>query len=812
MPIAIRDTADGPGEVGQGLGHGSGASLASDDAASELKKIIADVIQVDLDDLDDTQSFLKLGGDSILAIKIMARCRAKGISLDIADMIDARSIADACRRVSKSVPTALSKGSETFRQTEDDIPLVFQDESTKVGSCEVTGSIDGQDVSNSLHTHKTVHQQELGVGGYGFIENIPMSILLGTLSTDGSHLEPLGFIHSALVTAASVTTSSNVEDILFYDICEATLENKTSAQNSAYTISQSRSRSFPCEDDARLLGRQNARNHIGSSYDDETVTRQAPYVSSSGSGSENNIISVDVRQLKQQTGEEKRPVGPISQDFLLDVKGNLNDSSHLSLTLSPIDNGISCSFEANSLWQAHYDLDDFIKTFISSIKGMLKRHLKYGSRTALRHSGEVQSTRISGDHMTSNDVPETQSRTASLNALDVNVLKHILRPEARTISSVLPCSPMQEAFLTSQSTNPSLYQCCFVLELTSTKPGLPIDARHVGACWREVVKRHTILRTIFVDSSTRLGHYDQVVVDNLDPHIEYIESLSPTGFSALAPVDFGPFEPPHRMYLTQTSSEVVQMKLEISHTIVDGQSTEVLLRDLCTAYLGVQRSGHVLGYSDFASYLSQVPVESSPGSLFDGLSHEWTSFLPMDRGHEILTGLETVRTGIVFDSGSLQDFSDAYGVTLSNVCQLAWGLVLRCFTGSDKVSFSHITSGRSAPLEGIHDAVGPFVATLPCCLYLPSTSQVEALLKEISKNTLEGFSHRHGADIYNDSKISARELGNTSMSFQRKLDMRAVSGSPLNISVVERSNPTDVSTDIPISKRILILVTSMTLC
>lgn len=812
MPIAIQDATDSPGGAGPGLERGNGALSAPDAAASELKKIIADVIQVDVDDLDETQSFLKLGGDSILAIKIMARCRAKGISLDIADMIDARSIADVCQRVLKPVPTALSKRSEASRQFhEDDIPFVFQDESAEAESSEVMDSIDGQDVSNSFITHSTVQQQAIRVGGQGFIENVPMSILLGALSTDSSHLEPLDFIHSALVTAVSVTTSSNVEDILFYDICEATSEQKTNSHNSAHTISQSHTRLFPSEDDARLLGRLNTRNRIDSCFDDETVTPPAPDVLTTGSSPGSNIISVDVRQLKQQYGGEERSVRPVSQDFPLDVESSLNDSPHLFITFSPMNSGIRCSFGANNLWQAHYDLDDFTKTFISSIRGMLKRHHKHGSETALRHSREIQPARISGDHTTSKNVPETQSRTASLNALDVKVLKHILRPEARTINSVLPCSPMQEAFLTSQSTNANLYQCCFVLGLTSTSPGLPIDARHIGASWREVVKRHTILRTIFVDSSTRLGHYDQVVVDNLDPHIEYIESLNSIGFSALAPVEFGLLEPPHRMYLTQISPDVVQMKLEISHALVDGQSTEVLLRDLCTAYLGVQPSGHVLDYGDFASYLSQLPIESSPGYVSNDLSNEWTSFLPMDRGHETLMGLQTVRKGITFESGSLQDFCDAYGVTLSNVCQLAWGLVLRCFTGSDQVSFSYITSGRSAPLEGIHDAVGPFVATLPCCLYLPSTSRVEALLKAISKNTLQGFSHRHGADIYNDSKISARELGNTTMSLQRKLDMKAVSGSPLNISVVDRSNPTDVSKDISISKSILIFVISMTL-
>ena len=790
MPIAVGNTIDSSGKTGHGLEHGIKSSFAPDHAGSELKTIIADVLQVDLDDLDDTQSFLKLGGDSILAIKIMARCRARGISLDVAEMIDARSIADICQQFSQSVPRALSSGSEaSLRHPKDSISFAFQDGSTVTESSEVMKPANSQDIGNSVISYTTVQQKIFSVKGNGFIEKLSKDILFDGLHPDSIHLEPLDFIHSALITASSVTTSSDIEDICFYDLCETPSEEMKSTHKSSHTISQICTRSFPSEDDARLLGVKKGFTRDDLYVDDDTVPRKAPYLLASRSSSKKNIILVDVRQLRKEYGGEERPVGPVSRDFLSDLALNLDDSPHLSVTLSSTNDGISCLFEANTLWQAHYDLDDFIHVFFPTMKGMLKRLHNHSSKTALIQSREIQPALASGHRTTSNHVNEPQSRTARLDALDKDALKHILHPEARIISSVFPCSPMQEAFLTSQSTNPNLYQCSFVFRLMNHNHGLPVDVSHVGASWREVVKRHAALRTIFIDSSTRPGHFDQVIVDNLDPYIEYTGSLAP----ALTPVKFDPLEPPHRMYLAQLSSDVVQMKLDISHALVDGQSTEVLLRDLCTAYLGEQLSGHILGYGDFSSYLSHLPARSSSENGSDNFSHAWTSFLPMDRGHETLTELEMVGTEIIFDSGYVQDFCGAYSVTMSNVCQLAWGLVLRCFTGSDNVSFSYITSGRSVPLEGIHDAVGPFVVTLPCRLYLPSSTRIEDLLKALSKETLEGFSHRYGADIYNDSETSARRLGNTTMSFQRKLDMRAFPGPALDISIIERSNPTDVS-------------------
>ncbi|KAL8865324.1 MAG: hypothetical protein Q9198_009377, partial [Flavoplaca austrocitrina] len=165
----------------------------------------------------------------------------------------------------------------------------------------------------------------------------------------------------------------------------------------------------------------------------------------------------------------------------------------------------------------------------------------------------------------------------------------------------------------------------------------------------------------------------------------------------------------------------------------------------------------------------------------------------MDRGHEPLSGLHTLNLKLDFDDGFLQDFCGRYGVTLANVCQLAWGLVLRCFTGSDDVCFSYITSGRSAPLQGIQDAVGPFVATLPCCLKFDSASRIEESLKAVCQDSFEGFSNRSTAALHDEasSEQSARQLGNTTMSFQRALDMKAFAESAMEISVIEKSNPTD---------------------
>ncbi|KAL8876086.1 MAG: hypothetical protein Q9198_005653, partial [Flavoplaca austrocitrina] len=99
MPVALTPTTDGARTPISRLEHSIRVPDQEEDARLQIKTILADVLKLDLDDLDEEKSFLSLGGDSLLAIKVMARCKLKGIALDVVDAIQANSIADLYHRV-----------------------------------------------------------------------------------------------------------------------------------------------------------------------------------------------------------------------------------------------------------------------------------------------------------------------------------------------------------------------------------------------------------------------------------------------------------------------------------------------------------------------------------------------------------------------------------------------------------------------------------------------------------------------------------------------------------------------------------------
>ncbi|KAL4793121.1 hypothetical protein BDV19DRAFT_400169 [Aspergillus venezuelensis] len=371
------------------------------------------------------------------------------------------------------------------------------------------------------------------------------------------------------------------------------------------------------------------------------------------------------------------------------------------------------------------------------------------------------------------------------------------------IQAIVPCSAIQDRILVSQLQNPHLYSCCFVLKFSHTHSGLPVDAKRLGDAWGQVVKRHSSLRTALVESTQRPGHYNQVILKEIRPSIEYFEGsdrLSSLQFNVNSPIIFAPHTVPHRVQLVQTSPSAVYLKLDISHVLVDGQSAEVLLRDLSDAYRDGELSAASLSYGDYVtSYLHEPSQQPAQPSKDENATEITPLTVPMDRPNEGIHGFETVSVKVPLDSHQVQSVCARYSVTLSTICQLAWGLVLRCYGGSDNVCFSYVNSGRSMSIPGVHDVIGPIVQTSLCAIQLAGADELSKVLQSLHKESLKALSQISPLESTNNTSKSARQLSNTTMSFQHALDDRAVRSASLSVNIEGKANPTDYDISLGIS-------------
>jgi len=82
-------------------------------------------------------------------------------------------------------------------------------------------------------------------------------------------------------------------------------------------------------------------------------------------------------------------------------------------------------------------------------------------------------------------------------------------------------------------------------------------------------------------------------------------------------------------------------------------------------------------------------------------------------------------------------------ITLNTLVQGAWGLLLSQYSGERDIVFGTPMSGRSAPIPGIEDIVGPFINTLPVRMHIEPEEAIEQYLKRLQRQqaSVREFEH-----------------------------------------------------------------------
>ena len=374
-------------------------------------------------------------------------------------------------------------------------------------------------------------------------------------------------------------------------------------------------------------------------------------------------------------------------------------------------------------------------------------------------------------------------------------LSQVVTLPVRDIIKVIPCSYMQQDLLTSQQIDPRKYQCAFTLKLSAKESG-SLDGQKLASSWSEVVKRHETLRTVFIPDFTGLEGFVGVVLHEIEPDIQVWSGpgrRTKEPFASPEIVPFKPYTPPHRLYLIQSTQGEVHLRLDMSHVLMDGQSAEVILRDMYLAYNQELYPQDLVPYGEFVKYERELRNSTTSTYWADYLRDSEPTNVPT-----VAADLEhagSFRFQFSIDKKNAAEVCATHGVTLSSICHLAWAIVLRLVTGSDTVLFSYVTSGRDIPLRGIGNTVGAFVKSLVCRVNFSEQSHVSDLLQKVVSDFLESLPHQHleMAGTSEGGTGSARKWGNTTISFQHKLVAADFGSKGIKVELEEVVNPVDVS-------------------
>lgn len=328
------------------------------------------------------------------------------------------------------------------------------------------------------------------------------------------------------------------------------------------------------------------------------------------------------------------------------------------------------------------------------------------SQQSLKHMVE-QLEHMELQH-TLSDFPLLPLTYDGLQALDERLLKIGISPAE--VEDIYPCVPMQQHMLFTQGLRPETYRVQNIYDVLPSQSSGVIDLQQLQSAWQKVVDRHPSLRTIFVPNGSQTS-VDQVVLKHSTARVVCVqcndEDISPDFYSQ-PPLNYEEPRPQHQLSIFQTSTGKVSCKIEITHALIDGLSVRLLMRDLALAYEGNDSPGPL--YSSYVSYLQEqisTPAKDYWRSYLRGL--EPCEMPSSTNGFDMLKEQRSIKVDFREPPAKLQAFCQKHNLTVANVFQTAWGLVLRNLTGLDQACFGYLTSGRDVPVNGIADAVGNFI-------------------------------------------------------------------------------------------------------
>ncbi|UKZ97170.1 NRPS [Trichoderma asperellum] len=356
-------------------------------------------------------------------------------------------------------------------------------------------------------------------------------------------------------------------------------------------------------------------------------------------------------------------------------------------------------------------------------------------------------------------------------------------PSVGHVQSIGPCSLMQNRIIIGQAVHPAAYHCSFILT-ARTRDHSPLSTNDVAKHWLSVVQRHPSLRTTFIESTERPGTFDQIVWDQVQPSVTILQDEKQ--IDQAQAVNNNTAEIGHHMYLAEMTPNKVMLRLNISHAIVDGRSAGIVLRDLCDAFSGEMTPGQTLRHADFAIAEDQLVDRTTEDFWRAYLQGAEETYLAGNNvTNKAKTGLHSLQRKLHISPEKTRKFCHDYGITVVNVCQVAWGMVLRTFALKDDISYSYITSGRQTKLPGMSEAVGLFISSLVLRMDFASNIKVLDLLKNANEDVLRQMPHDRGL------RKRSSKWGNSILSFQRAWQTEASEKDSLRFEVLRRLSPTD---------------------
>ena len=339
------------------------------------------------------------------------------------------------------------------------------------------------------------------------------------------------------------------------------------------------------------------------------------------------------------------------------------------------------------------------------------------------------------------------------------------------IEDIYSLSPMQQGMLFHTLYSPESE--VYFEQLVCTLKGR-LNLSFFQEAWQEIVAKHPVLRTSFhweeiekplqmVSRKVELPWmvYDWKHWNNLQQK-EALESFLKSDRASGIELAQAPLM---RFTLIQLETDSYQFIWSHHHILFDGWSMQIILQEVFDLYESYNRGESLQlkfchPYREYISWLQQQ--DSSQAKKFwqqrlKGI--EAPTPLIVDKLIDHKSQQETyqeISFKLSFEiTNQLQSLAQKHHLTLNNLVQGAWGLLLSRYSGETDIVFGATVSGRTSELPNIDTMVGLFINTLPVRLQISGKEKLIPWLKTLQSQQFEQepYTYYSLADIQKNSDI-----------------------------------------------------------
>jgi hypothetical protein len=355
---------------------------------------------------------------------------------------------------------------------------------------------------------------------------------------------------------------------------------------------------------------------------------------------------------------------------------------------------------------------------------------------------------------------------------DIQEAKSLLQAQANITSlhqveDMHSCSATQEGILIAQAKDSASYRSSLDFKLVSAPSGQQIDLARVEEAWRAVVRRHSLLRAIFVSGMPGSAGTTQIILRDPTSNFSIVQNIEQVR-KIQSDSPYAPSGLQHRLFAYPAEGGGVCLSLAINHCIVDAYSIDILLQDFKKAFMG---SLDAVGpaYRHFIEYEAAQPVEASRAFWDQYLDGVAPCLFPTLVENAVASARSFQMPVPELDSTRIHEFCAKWDLTTATIMQAAWAVVLRQYSGSAVPCFGMMISCRDVPVQGVDAMLGPLINMIPCRVQFDHQESVIDVMRNVQSAYIDALAHQTYslAAINSDRNVGTTGLFNSILSLQR---------------------------------------------